>query len=128
MPGPRGELDGRKAPPGLSDDERRLFLAVRRQLAAQGTWQESDAAALVRYVRAQLRGEAASAIVERDGMVTIGGRGQPVPHPAVKIARDAERDAHEFARDLLLTPRSRRLAGISETTALDDELDELLSR
>jgi phage terminase small subunit len=46
-----------------------------------------------------------------------------VPHPALKIARDAERDAAEYARDLLLTPRSRRTAGVMERTPLDDQFD-----
>jgi hypothetical protein len=41
----------------------------------------------------------------------------------VRIAREAERDAAEYARDLLLTPRARRTAGVIERSPLTDELD-----
>jgi P27 family predicted phage terminase small subunit len=98
-----------------------------KALRDQGTWQASDAAALERYVRSLARAACARAIVAREGLTTLGGRDQPVAHPAVRIARDAERDAAEYARDLLLTPRSRRLAGLSETSAMDDELAGLLA-
>jgi hypothetical protein len=37
-----------------------------------------------------------------------------------------ERDAHDYATALLLTPRARRLAGVMERTHLDDELDAVL--
>jgi len=127
MAGPRGALDGIKAPPGLTDGERRVFLAVRRQLQEQGTWQRSDADALERYVHAIVRSAQAREIVAREGLTALGGRDQPVAHPAVRIARDAERDAAEYARDLLLTPRARRLAGLMETSAMDDELAGLLA-
>ena len=101
---------------------------MRQQLRDQGTWQESDAALLERYVKALGRAAAARAIVERDGLISTGGRDQPIAHPAVRIARDAERDGAEYARDLLLTPRARRLAGLAETSAMDDELAALLER
>ena len=118
---------GTSPPPGLSERERHVFLAVRRQLHEQGTWQESDAAALVRYVRALRRAEEARAELDLHGSpIGEGPGGRPVPHPAVRIERDAEHDAAEYARDLLLTPAARRRAGISETSDADAELAELL--
>jgi P27 family predicted phage terminase small subunit len=113
-------------PTGLDEVSRKLWTATLRALREQGTWQASDAGCLERYVRAAARARAAQAILARDGLTATGGRDQPVPHPAVRIARDAERDAAEYARDLLLTPRARRLAGLSETSAMDDELAGLL--
>ena len=41
----------------------------------------------------------------------------------MRIAREAERDAAEYARDVLLTPRSRRTAGVMERKPLDDQLE-----
>src|SRR4051794_10599420 len=93
-----------------------LWNRLIRELRQQGTWQASDIGTLERYVRAAARARAAQAIIATDGLTSTGGRDQPIAHPAVRIARDAERDAAEYARDLLLTPRSRRLAGLSETS------------
>jgi len=121
-----GDLHGVRPPPGMSAGERRLFLSIRRELHAQGTWQDSDAGALERYVRALERARTALEIVEREGMTAEGASGQPVTHPALRIAREAERDAADYARDLLLTPASRRRAGLGETSGLDEDLRELL--
>jgi P27 family predicted phage terminase small subunit len=117
-----------KPPADLDEVAVALWNRVLRELQDQGTWQASDVGVLERYVRAVRRAAAARELVDREGFTTSGARGQLVAHPALRIARDAERDAHEYANALLLTPRARRLAGISETTALDDELRDLLER
>lgn len=116
-----------KPPSDFDEAAVAVWNRVLRELRDQGTWQPSDVGALERYVRAVRRAATAQAIVAQEGLTSTGGRDQPIAHPAVRIARDAERDAAEYARDLLLTPRSRRLAGVSETSAMDDELAGLLS-
>jgi P27 family predicted phage terminase small subunit len=103
-----------------------LWTSTLKACREQGTWQNSDAGCLERYVRALERARAAQAILDAEGLTALGGRDQPVAHPAVRIARDAERDAADYARDLLLTPRARRLAGLAETSSMDDELAGLL--
>jgi phage terminase small subunit len=63
-------------------------------------------------VRVVARARHARTELDHHGSLTrSASQGQLVPHPAVRIAREAERDAAEYARDLLLTPRSRRTAG-----------------
>jgi P27 family predicted phage terminase small subunit len=116
------------APPAdLDGPARRLWYGLQRHLREQGTWQPSDLGALERYVRAVLRADRARAELEQAGsLTTAGSQGQPVAHPALRIAREAERDAAEYARDLLLTPAARRRAGIVETSDADAELAELL--
>jgi len=114
-------------PKDFTEPMKALWNAVQRALRHQATWQASDVGCLERYVRAVARATAAQAIVAKEGLTATGGRDQPVAHPAVRIARDAERDAAEYARDLLLTPRARHLAGLSETSSMDDELAGLLS-
>ena len=81
--------------------------------------------ALERYVRALARGRDARAELERHGSLTaVGSQGQPVPHPAVRIGREAERDAAEYARDLLLTPEGAPDGrGDCQRSPLSDELD-----
>lgn len=117
---------GEYAPKSLEPEARAIYRRVQGELQAQGSWQASDRDALERYVRAVERARAALEIVEREGMTAEGASGQPVTHPALRIAREAERDAAEYARDLLLTPRARRLAGLGETSGLDEDLRELL--
>lgn len=57
--------------------------------------------------------------VERNLMRTAytawGSQGQLVPHPDLKTAREAERDANDYARELLLTPASRAKGGDTNT-------------
>ena len=117
-----------QAPRDFDDRARKLWNGVQRALREQGTFQDSDAGALERYVRALDRAIVARAELAKHGKLTAtGSQGQPVPHPLLRVARESERDAHEYAEALLLTPRARRRAGVGETTGMDDELAGLLA-
>ncbi len=96
--------DPAAAPDDLDAVSKRLWRLTKRQLAAQGTWEDSDADE--RYIRAVERGRVARAGVG-DG-TALGASGQVVQHPSLKTAREADRDAHLYAGDLLLTPSARR--------------------
>jgi P27 family predicted phage terminase small subunit len=93
-----------------------------KQLEEQKTWQASDMPALERYVRATERARMARAGLpkKRGGGVVLtveGSKGQLVQHPNVKTAREAERDAHEYAKDLLLTPKAREQHELAKKAA-----------
>jgi P27 family predicted phage terminase small subunit len=103
-----------KCPPPADFDEyaKTLWRKTQKQLEEQSTWQESDMAALERYVRAQSKARLAWSGIPRkkDGSLDLtarGSQGQLVQHPNVKTARESERDAQDYARDLLLTPKAR---------------------
>lgn len=101
-----------KTPPPTDLDEasKKLWKKTKKQLEDQKTWEDSDAAALERYVRAMERARIARAGLLKKGKLDLtarGSQGQLVQHPNVKTAREAERDAHEYAKDLLLTPKAR---------------------
>lgn len=100
----KGALD----PPGdLDRPGKALWRATIAALKAQSTWEASDAGALERYVRAVERGRQAREA--RGGeLVAVGSQGQPTQHPNLKTEREADRDAHDFARELLLSPASRQ--------------------
>ncbi len=94
---------------------KRLWRLTRKQLQEAGVWRDSDAALLERYVRALerarvARGELWDEDLERMVLTTVGSQGQLVQHPNVKTAREAERDAHEYAKALLLSPDARQKA------------------
>jgi P27 family predicted phage terminase small subunit len=108
-----------KVPADLDKESKDLWALTKRQLQAQGTWKESDAAVLERYVRALERARIARAdLVVPSGkstaikLTTTGSTGQLVQHPSVKTAREAELDAQKYADSLLLTPDARRRAGL----------------
>lgn len=114
-----------KTPPSadLDRESRALWKKTRRQLEEQNTWADSDAPALERYIRAMERARLAREGLPREKrggkvkLTTTGSQGQLVQHPNVKTAREAERDAHEYAKDLLLTPKAREQHEIEKRRA-----------
>lgn len=101
-------------PEGLDRASRGLWRRTREALIEQQTWRPVDVATLERYVRAVERGRQARARLEASGQYTaLGSNGQLVQHPDVKTAREAERDAQEYAGALLLTPAARSRHNVS---------------
>jgi P27 family predicted phage terminase small subunit len=109
-------------PPEDFDSESKvLWKKTQKQLEEQSTWHESDMPALERYVRAVERARIARDALPRtkgrQQLTADGSQGQLVQHPNVKTAREAERDAHEYAKDLLLTPKAREQHEIEKRRA-----------
>jgi P27 family predicted phage terminase small subunit len=105
-------------PSDLDAKSKQFWKRTLDQLSTQGTWQDSDIPALERYVRACEQARHSRAKIPAEG-TTKGSQGQLVEHPAIKTAREAERDAHKYATDLLLTPSARRKAAIESADAGD---------
>jgi len=104
-------------PTDLDAKAKRLWRDTRNALQEQGDWIDSDAQALERYVRACERARLARDGIPRDedGRLVLtapGSKGQIVQHPNVKTAREAERDAADYAAALLLTPAARKRADV----------------
>lgn len=99
-------------PTDLDARSRRLWRTTRTELIEQGTWRDSDAETLGRYVRACERARLAREAMAGE-LTAKGSKGQDVAHPNLKTARDAERDAHDYATALLLTPESRHRHGVT---------------
>jgi P27 family predicted phage terminase small subunit len=98
-------------PDDLDPQFRVLYRKARTAMQAQGCWEDTDHLLLGLYVRCLQRAATARESITKGNVVqltTTGSKGNPIPHPAVKIARDAERDAEEYAKELLITPRARK--------------------
>lgn len=94
-------------PDGLDELSRSIWRAAQRVLKRQGTWQDSDAPLLEAYVRAlQTARDCRRAVGNRT--FVQGSVGQPVSHPGMRLAAEAERDACRYAQALLLTPEMRK--------------------
>jgi hypothetical protein len=86
--------------------------------AARAPGRTRRSTALERYVRSCETARHSRAKIPEGG-TTKGSYGQLVEHPAIKTAREAERDAHKYATDLFLTPSARCKAAIESADAGD---------
>ena len=94
-------------PADLDAPGRALWRRTVKALQGQSTWEDSDVGALERYVRAVERGRQAREA--RGGQLTAeGSQGQPTQHPNLRTEREADKDAHDFGRELLLSPAARK--------------------
>lgn len=109
-----------KPPEDLPAGAKALWRAAQRQLRAQGTWTDTDAPLLEAYIRALDRARAGRETASAEPYVE-GSKGQLVPHPGLKVAAEAERDACRYAGALLLTPEARKRHEIELGGLADDE-------
>ena len=70
----------------------------------------------------------AEKLLETDGLVLQGGRGNTYPHPAVRMRDTAWKQVVEGARQFGLTPMSRQRIPIPSLPAPVDPLDEWLNK
>lgn len=103
--------NGLSLPSDFDQESVALYHRTRTQLVEQETWKDSDAPLLERYVRALQDEREYRDQVATDGRFNRTKTGRVFVHPAVKLAVEREQDANVMARDLLLTPESRRRAG-----------------
>lgn len=109
------------APAGLDKTTAKLWRDTQRALRGQATWQDTDAPLLEAYVRSVATARRCRADAEAEPYVT-GSKGQMVPHPGVRMAAEAERDAAKLAEALLLTPQARRRHDIRPARTGDGSL------
>jgi P27 family predicted phage terminase small subunit len=123
---PEHELD--KPPAGLPLEAKRYWRKTVARLVEVGMIDLVDEAALrmlsIQYARWLKAGEA----IAEEGMFTVGSRGQPKEHPAVRVEREATvlylRTAEQFG----LTPMARTRLGLAELhrRSLHAEMDRAL--
>lgn len=101
-------VDPSGPPPDLTKDFKALYRKVREEMRNQGTFEDTDRILLGMFVRCLERAAVARSGLGDGPVTVIGSKGTAVPHPLVRIARDAERDAAEYGKELLLSPRSRK--------------------
>ena len=110
----------------LTEDIQALFDSCKAQLEAQGTWQDTDSSLLDQYASAVVRSRVIRREAEEEPWVE-GSKGQKVAHPGFKIAKDDEEAVLKYAKELLLTPKQRKSAGVANAEDGDETLEELLA-
>ena len=121
---PTAPDDTTACPADLDKQSKAVWKRTRTILKRDGRWRPEYSLLLERYVRAievgrLARQRIAARAVELakagqgEGMayLTHGSQGQLVQHPDLKTAREAERDANEYGKELVLTPAARAKGG-----------------
>lgn len=112
-------------PKDLDPAGRAVWKAAQNQLRTQGTWKRVDAELLATYCRNVALARTARSQAAAEPFVS-GSQGQPVAHPGLKVAAEAEAAALRSATALLLTPEARKRHGVGAET-VEDALDEILA-
>ena len=123
-----------RVPAGLDGPAQTLWKRVVSDLAQREVLRDVDAAAVERYIRAEMIARQAWARVAKraktqgaDAWRARGSHGGMVVDIDVQIARNATRDAAQFAGDLGITPKARaQLRAEVPLTDFDWELDRAL--
>lgn len=123
-------------PSDLDRQSKVVWRKTRLLLVKQQRWRPEYSLLLERYVRACEVGRHARLRIakrfaeggEQSAYMSYGVKGQLVQHPDLKTAREAERDANDYATALMLTPASRvklteepKRPGPSKFGGLDNE-------
>lgn len=116
-------------PPGhLGAVARSFWLEYAPMLVDAGVLRTGDLASLEALCQAYARARLAAALIEEEGPVAKGYRGQPVEHPAVKMERAAAQELREWVKHFGLSPAARTRLGAdgeSGTNEPEDDLPEL---
>lgn len=105
-------------PKDIESDAKVYIENVLSKLESTGMLENVDNAALTMLARNYSMFIKASKQLEKDGLTVVSDRGNIAPHPAIKIAKDAQNSAMKVMIEFGLTAKSRsKLKGTKE----DDE-------
>lgn len=105
---PQYDLESVRVPRGkLNDDGKKLWHQVASRLADAGLLTEVDKPALMMMCFHYQVIVEASRVVDEEGLISVGSKGQPVAHPAVGILNNASTAFRRWATEFGLTPSSR---------------------
>jgi P27 family predicted phage terminase small subunit len=126
--GGRPDMEDFAEPPaGLPPDGKKLWRRDVGRLVEVGIVDRVDVAALEGLCVAYARAKQAGRIVNREGLTVDGSRGQPRPHPAVKIERESWLWFDRLGEQYGLTPIARTRLGLAGSLArrsMSAELDD----
>ena len=102
-------------PKDIEADAKVYIENVLSKLESSGMLENVDNAALTMLARNYSMFIKASKQLEKDGLTVVSDRGNIAPHPAIKIAKDAQNSAMKVMMEFGLTAKSRsKLKGVKE--------------
>lgn len=122
LPEPLGvERKAPTAPPGLSLEAKKEWKRVVPLLKAQECIKELDRATLATYCESWAEWVAANAELQTHGRLTIEAAQGEIPHPAVRIRREAAREIRALSALFGLSPAHEQVLAGGKGKSDDDE-------
>ena len=106
-----------KIPTDIEKEAKEHMKNVIQMLDESGVMQDVDNAALTMLARNYSMFIKASKQLEKDGLTVVSDRGNIAPHPAIKIAKDAQIQAMKVMEKFGLTAKDRtKIAKLSDNS------------
>ena len=106
-----------KIPTDIEKEAKNYMTNVVNMLEDNGLMQDVDNAALTMLARNYSMFIKASKQLEKDGLTVVSDRGNIAPHPAIKIAKDAQTQAMKVMEKFGLTAKDRtKIAKLSDNS------------
>ena len=112
-----------KIPTDIEKEAKEYMKNVIQMLDESGVMRDVDNAALTMLARNYSMFIKASKQLEKDGLTVVSDRGNIAPHPAIKIAKDAQIQAMKVMEKFGLTAKDR--TKIAKLNSGDKELSPL---
>lgn len=114
-------------PVDIEDEAKTYIQDVLKMLEENGVMEDVDTAALTMLARNYSMFIKASKQIEKDGLTVISDRGNLSPHPAIKIAKDAQTQAMKVMAEFGLTAKARtKLPKLDANTGTESPLEAFI--
>lgn len=114
-------------PVDIEDEAKTYIQDVLKMLEENGVMEDVDTAALTMLARNYSMFIKASKQLEKDGLTVVSDRGNLSPHPAIKIAKDAQTQAMKVMAEFGLTAKARtKLPKLDANTGTDSPLEAFI--
>lgn len=114
-------------PVDIEDEAKTYIQDVLEMLEENGVMEDVDTAALTMLARNYSMFIKASKQLEKDGLTVVSDRGNLSPHPAIKIAKDAQTQAMKVMAEFGLTAKARtKLPKLDANTGTESPLEAFI--
>lgn len=114
-------------PADIEDEAKNYIQDVLEMLESNGVMEDVDTAALTMLARNYSMFIKASKQLEKDGLTVVSDRGNLSPHPAIKIAKDAQTQAMKVMAEFGLTAKARtKLPKLDANTGTESPLEAFI--
>lgn len=114
-------------PLDIEDEAKNYIQDVLKMLEENGVMEDVDTAALTMLCRNYSMFIKASKQIEKDGLTVVSDRGNLSPHPAIKIAKDAQTQAMKVMVEFGLTAKARtKLPKLEANTGTESPLEAFI--
>ena len=113
-------------PDDIQEDAKAYMQNVCDMLESKGVMENVDTAALTMLARNYSMFIQANKQLEKDGLTVTSDRGNIAPHPAIKIAKDAQTSAMKVMLEFGLTAKARTKLTKMATAEEDSPLESFV--